>query len=435
MQKKTNILYIFTDQQYAGAMSCAGNPYLQTPAIDRIARQGVRFTNAYCSFPLCVPSRMSMATGRMPHELGIFANCPETEKPCEFPTMGNLFQEAGYRTKWIGKWHLTIPEADLNQHGFEEIILGGGYGKKDSRKTEETIKFLKSKPEEPFLLVLSYNNPHDCCEYSRGQELKMGEIPDPPAETALPPLPANHGIPENEPEALRKFARDNPRIFPSANWDELQARKYLWGYNRLVEMVDQEISQVLDTLEQTGLDENTLVIFSSDHGDGASHHRWNQKWTLYDESANVPLIFSYKGMARTGKTEDSIVSAGLDLLPTLCSYAGIQPPEGLPGKSLHPLIEGQNSFADRAYVVSELSLENWANVGEDKGVKIRMVRTKRYKYIAYNAGKPREQLIDMEKDPGEMFNLADSPEHQQEIEKHRQYLEEWCKKTGDCFYE
>lgn len=433
MQEKLNILYIFTDQQCADAMSCAGNPYLHTPALDRIARHGVRFSNAYCSFPLCVPSRMSMVTGRLPHEMEIFANCRETEKPCGFPTMGNLFQAAGYRTKWIGKWHLTIPEANIAEHGFEEVVLGGGYGDKDYLKTEKTSEFLKNKPEEPFLLVISYNNPHDCCEYSRGQELKMADIPEPPADAELPPLPANYGMPEKEPDALRKFAREYPRTFPSINWDELQARRYLWGYNQLVEMVDREIGKVMDVLAETGFDKNTLVGFSSDHGDGASQHQWNQKWSLYDESAKVPFIFSYKGMPRAGVIEESPVSAGLDLLPTICEYAGIQPPDSLPGKSLYSLLEGKVPADSRNYIVSELSLSHWADVGEDKWPKARLVRSKRYKYIIFDSGEIREQLIDLVEDPGETINLTDSPLHQEVLAQHRQYLEEWGKKTKDCF--
>ena len=430
---KPNILYIFTDQQCADAMSCAGNPYVRTPAMDRLAANGVRFDNAYCSYPLCVPSRMSMVTGRMPHEMEIFANCHPTERICPFPTLGTLFREAGYRTRWIGKWHLTIPEERAEEHGFTRIRYGDGYGDTDARKTAETVDFLKECHEQPFFLVLSFNNPHDCCEWSRGDELKMGPLPDPPPPADLPPLPRNHCIPEGEPDMLRCFAREQQRTFRAMEWDEMQARRYLWGYYRLVEMVDREVGRVLDAVSEAGLEDDTLIVFSSDHGDGAARHRWNQKWSLYDESARVPLIVAGRGVGRAGEVDDRLVSAGLDLLPTLCDYGGITVPDGLQGRSLRALIDDDGAADWRDRVVSETTLSMWAEVGEDNWPKARMVRSDRYKYVAYDKGEIREQLLDMHGDSGETVNLAARPDHRRILARHRELLDDWCRKTSDAF--
>jgi arylsulfatase A-like enzyme len=434
-EQRPNVLYIFTDQQFGEAMSCAANPYVKTPAMDRIAANGVRFTNAYCTYPLCVPSRMSMITGRMPHEMEIFANCHISQKSCAFPSMGKLFHDAGYRTHWVGKWHLTIAEEKNAEHGFEKVIFGGGYGNKDSMKAAEAATFIKRKHDKPFLMVVSFNNPHDCCEWSRGNKLKMGPLPEIPPEDEWPPLPENHAIPTKEPDYLRAFAHEHSRVFQAMRWDKKESRRYLWGYYRLVEMVDEEIGKVLDAVTEAGLEENTVIVFSSDHGDGVSRHGWNQKWSLYDESANVPFIVAKKGATKAGHTEPRLVSTGLDLLPTLCDYAGIKPPADLRGLSVRSLAEGIDSSMWRDYVVTETTFSMWANVGEDKWPKARMVRSKRYKYAVYGAGKRREWLSDMQKDPGEMTNLVDSAGHQDILKMHRKYLAEWCEKTRDSFLE
>ena len=432
MTDKPNIVFLFTDQQCADAMSCAGSPHLRTPAMDRLAAMGVRFENAYCSYPLCVPSRMSMLTGRMPHELGMYANCFETQQALGRPTLGTLFRDAGYETHWTGKWHLTIPEAAHDEHGFGAIDFGGGYGDTDGAKADRAIEFLKRDHDAPFLLVVSLNNPHDCCEWSRGDELRMGPLPEPPDTAHLPPLPSNYEIPADEPDYLRTFAREYENVFPSVHWTEDQARRYLWGYNRLVEMVDAEISRILDALSETGHEDDTIVVFSSDHGDGAARHQWNQKFSLYDESAKVPFVVC-GGAASGGRTEDRVVSAGLDLLPTLCDYASIEPPKGLPGRSVRALAEGQPESEGRTFVAAETSFSMWGNVGEDCWPKARMIRTQRYKYVAYDAGDRREQLIDMQDDPGEMVNLAGVAECSGVLESHRRLLAKWCEATDDSF--
>lgn len=433
MKNRPNVIYVFTDQQCADAMGCDGNPYVRTPAADGLAASGVRFTNAYCTFPLCVPARMSMATGRMPHEMGIYANCRETEVPCPFPTFGTLFRDAGYETCWIGKWHLTIPVNDRRGHGFDQVVFGGGYGQLDHLKAGEAVSFLKRAHDRPFLLVVSLNNPHDCCELSRGDPLKMGPIPEPPSESELPPLPPNHEIPEAEPDCMAAFVRAEPRIFRARGWDDLQARRYLWGYYRLVEMADSELGRILDVVDETDLYDDTLIVFSSDHGDGAARHRLNQKWMLYEESAKVPFIVSGGVVGKAGRVDDRLVSAGLDLLPTLCDYAGLRPPEGLAGRSVRKLIDDGVAEPWRPFIGAETAFKTWAPVGQCDWPRARMVRSRRYKYVVCDSGCIREQFTDLVTDPGEKVNLAASPEHARELSMHRRHLKEWCEKTADVF--
>jgi arylsulfatase A-like enzyme len=197
-------------------------------------------------------------------------------------------------------------------------------------------------------------------------------------------------------------------------------------------MVDGEIGKVLDALDETGLWESTVVIFTSDHGDGQGAHHWNQKWCLYDESVRVPFIVAAPG-GRVGQVDGRLVSAGLDVVPTICDYAGIQPPGGIHGLSVRPLVEGRDTPDWRTFVASETSFGNWGTLWGDDYPKARMIRTGRYKYVAYDAANPREQLCDLERDPGEMTNLAGAPELAAVLQARRAHLRAWCRRTADAF--
>jgi arylsulfatase A-like enzyme len=433
--RRPNIVYIMTDQQFGGAMSCTGNPYLRTPAMDRIAAMGVRFDRAYCAFPLCVPSRAAMFSSHMPHESGVYINCNPSSEPFPFVSLGRVMSDAGYDCHYVGKWHLTIPTARSEEHGFAKVELPGGHGH-DAERARRAAEFLRREHDRPFFLVVSLLNPHDCCQLARGEDLAKfeGALPPTPAEDELPPLPDNFEIPTGEPDQLRAWQKENSeRVYRSYFWDERQFREYLWGYYRLVEMVDAEIGKVLDALHEAGREQDTVVIYASDHGDGHSRHRWNQKWSLYEESARVPFIVAQKGRTKAGQVDRHLVSSGLDLMPTICDYAGVEAPEGCLGRSVRALAEGRKVDIWRQYVVSETSFGNWGPVGDSDYPKARMVRTERYKYIAYDKGQRREQLIDMDEDPGEMVNLADRPELASVLERHRSYLAQWCCRTNDPF--
>lgn len=425
MKDRPHILYIFTDQQYAGAVSCAGNADLRTPALDRLAGTGVRFEKAYCTCPLCTPSRASMITGRMPHQVGITGNNQPIGEAFRGRGLGHTLSDAGYECAYGGKWHLpegAIPEG----HGFRSIC-----GFSDRDLADRCIAFLSQPHDRPFFAVASFDNPHNICEWARQTPLPWGPIPEAPLE-ACPNLPPNYAIPAYEPEVLRMEQAAQPRFFRGLSFTDDDWRRYRHAYYRLVEKVDAEIGRVLDALRAAGLEEETLVIFSSDHGDGLGAHRWNQKWVLYEESVRVPLILSLKGRTAAPGRADAghLVSNGLDLFPTICDYAGVEPPEGLPGLSLRPLAEGRGDIPWRDCVVAETSFD--PKFG-GLGTRGRMVRTERYKYIVYSWGKHREQLFDLETDPGEMVNLAVEARHQGVLARHRELLAAWVEKTGDRF--
>ena len=183
-----------------------------------------------------------------------------------------------------------------------------------------------------------------------------------------------------------------------------------WAYCRLTEMADLQIATVLKSLRDTNQEENTLVIFSTDHGDMDGSHRMEHKTALYEEAIRVPLIISWKGITPAEKVDsEHLVSNGLDLVPTLCDFAGIKPPEGLEGRSLRPLVEGTgfSAWRDMLRVESE-----FGHMSVDTN----------YKYVLYDEGDNREQFINLELDPGENVNLVNSPDLKDTIDRHRRWL-------------
>lgn len=180
------------------------------------------------------------------------------------------------------------------------------------------------------------------------------------------------------------------------------------------------IMTVLGALKEAGLEDSTLVIFTSDHGDMDAAHRLEHKGVLYEEAVRVPFIMMHRGAIPGGRVDhEHLVSNGLDLLPTLCDYAGIDAPDGLAGRSLRPLAEGRNQAEWRGDVFVECH-------------NGRMVRTKRFKYCVYEEGESREMLDDLDRDPGEMKNLAGSPRYRDELNRHRRLLLNWLDQQHDA---
>lgn len=441
MNKKPNILVVLTDQQSAHMMSCAGNNWVKTPAIDRLAASGVRFARAYCANPVCVPSRFSLQTGRMPSAMGMKWN-QELPVPDAMvkQSLGILFNAAGYETVYGGKVHLPGVLKNIETNGYKCLTTDDRQGLADA-----CVKFIKQPHETPFFLFASFINPHDICYLAINDALRtMGRQPIDNVDSktclavadviktnfsahgeALTPLPANHAISESEPHAIsseyltHEHQGAHFRRHAREEWGEKEWRIFRHVYRKLSEMVDAKIGQVLDSLREAGLEENTLVVFTSDHGDMDGAHKLQHKSVLYEEAVRIPFIMSHKGAIREGLIDDDhLVSNGLDLLPTLCDYAGIKIPEGLSGSSIRPLAEGK-------------SVSDWRNNIVVESLHGRMLRTGRYKYTIYASGENAEQLIDLDSDPGEMINLVNHKDCRDLLHEHRRIMKEWVKNTGD----
>lgn len=416
-QERPNIIYIMTDQHTASAMSCAGSPYVNTPNLDRLAQRGIRFTNAYCAFPLSGPSRAAMFTGYTPAEIGMHTNGAPMPDSLLTQTLGNRMAEAGYSCAYAGKWH--VPTAELPDRvafGFEKL-----HGHDDYGLAEACVRFLQRKHKQPFFLVASFDNPHNICEVARTQNPPFAQLTD-TTTACCPGLPANFMPGPYEPDALAFEKRQNHRLYPTTNYTPDQWRHYLYAYYRLVERVDAEIGKLIDELDRQQLWKHSVIIFTADHGDGCAAHQWNQKTALYEEVVNVPFILCLPGGKQAGKELPTLINNGTDLMPSLLDWAGAPRAEGRTGASLKPIAEKGLTAADalHPYVVTE------TNFLQTAGTLGWMVRTPRYKYVLYDTGRYREQLFDMENDRGEQRNLAVEERYAEVLARHRRMLCEWA---------
>ena len=436
--QKPNIIYIFTDQQHANMMSCAGNKWVKTPAMDYIAENGVRFTRAYCSNPVSSPSRVSMMTGRFCGEFFDKKGQQVRENDAAYTlssvsesviqtSLPAYLKKAGYQLYYGGKSHLP-PPLNPQKLGFTQIKGG-----EREELAIEAAKFLKNKTDGPFYLTLSFINPHDICflalrnfTTSEKEKAMIGrsvkeiaalekalKTPEGVSEDDFfskycPQLPPNFEPQKDEPKAVKKLLEIRDfRIGARENYTEKQWRMHRWAYARLTEQVDAQIQTVLNALIETNQLSNTIIIFSSDHGDMDAAHRMEHKTALYEESAGVPFMVMWKGKIKGNRVDSThLISNGLDLLPTVCDYAGIKAVADPRGKSIRPLLEGKST--------------KWRKtLGVETEIGRMVVGENKLKYLKYDAVGIEEQLIDLSSDPYEMTHQTNNVKYKKELEKLR----------------
>lgn len=413
---RPNIIYIFTDQQTASAMSCAGNPDVHTPHLDRLAAAGILFQNAYCTAPLSGPSRGAMFTGRYPGAVGLSVNNAPMPDSLKHQTLGTLMKEAGYECVYGGKWHLPLLDIPDKEFGFDRL-----YKHSDDGMAEACVEFLDRKHDKPFFLVASYDNLHNICEYARQQNLPYGPVAIPDIREC-PGLPVNFAKNPYDAGVIDSEKRANYNVYPSIDYTVEDWRMYRYTYYRLVEKVDKEIGKIIDAIDRNNLWKNTVVIFSSDHGDGIGAHHWNQKSALYEEVVNVPLIVTLPGKRHAGTVLPQLVNGGLDFFATVCDFAGVKQPAGAAGTSFRGVAEkGGKEVPHQPYII----LETQFDASKTRGW---VVRSERYKYVLYDKGRCREQLFDMRNDRGEMRNLAVEKDFDGVLQQHRDQLAQWMRK-------
>lgn len=415
-----NIIYIMTDQHSANALSCAGNPDVETPNIDRLAARGVSFSNAYCALPLSGPSRAAMFTGYTPSAVGMQENGTRMPDSLQSRTMGNLMEQAGYDNGYSGKWHVntnSLPAA--RAFGFENL-----HGHNDYGLAEAAVEFMqRDHGGKPFFLVASFDNPHNICEYARGQKLPFAEVREVPLDSC-PNLPRNFLINPYDADILRWERERSYRLYPTKGYTADDWRRYRHAYFSLIRHVDAEVGKIVDAIDSLGLWDNTVVIFTSDHGDGQGAHQWNQKTALWEETANVPLIVCAPGNKKNaGAVSQALVNNGVDLMPTVLDWAGADTPAWCKGRSLRYAVKDPAAPSAADYVVCETV---FAQTGGTNGWAL---RTPRYKYVLYEAGANREMLFDMENDRLEMTNLAVESRYKPIVEQHRALLRQWMEEN------
>ncbi|HJN19228.1 MAG TPA: sulfatase-like hydrolase/transferase, partial [Armatimonadota bacterium] len=306
---KPNIVFIHTDQQSLSAMSAHGCEHVYAPNMDRLAARGMSFQMSYSANPVCCPARSCWYTGRTSAETGVVRNSWPIDET--MPDLGQWFNGNGYEAVYAGKWH--VPGRNF-RNSFRVISPGTGIGEhSDGASSRATEAFLHSySGDKPFFLSLGLLQPHDICYWVFEHVPRLEELPYPQIADELPPLPDNFEYDPREPETFIKHWRQRGKTFRD-NWSETQWRYYQWAYFRSVEMADAEIGRVLDAVEDSGHADDTLIIFTADHGDGHARHQMISKMYMYDEAAAVPFVAAFPGQMGEGIMDSDHLVSGLDV--------------------------------------------------------------------------------------------------------------------------
>ncbi len=385
--RRPNIIMVSTDQWHAQAFSHYGNPWLKTPNSDRIFQRGTSFSRAYAADPVCAPARTSWITGRMPQEHRVIGNgFPILEG---MPDFGQWFTANGYQTVHLGKWHTS------NRNPGESFDINYGMHPAGQYADHSVAQMARSylldhDRAQPFLMHVALMNPHDICQVGcmRSNEGRLPGI----SLDDLPPLPDNFTARPTESAVLNERVRRSHRRSASFDWDETDWRLYRWMYYRYCEQVDASIGIVMDALEASGQADNTLVVYTSDHGEGLGHHGLYTKAFLYDSAARVPFVACFPGRLAEGAVDDRTFVSGVDLFPTFCDVAGIEPPPDLCGENF--LEQHTSGERKREALCAHASFGG------------RMIVDDTHKLIRYEDD-PTVQLFDLANDPGETRNIAE----------------------------
>ena len=409
-----NILFIFTDQMHRYAMHCMGTADIHTPHLDRLAAEGMLFTNAYSNCPICGPFRINLFTGLYTRQTGTYQNGDRI--PENVPTLAGALNAHDYRTGYVGKWHIggagNIPIPQALRGDFTEFIAYQCYNgfyddvvfydeadqahRFDRHRTCVTtdlaLQRLEGMHDQPFALFVSYQAPHYPVQPAPAYETLYRDVTiarrpnskeiDPYTRTYSPPSP-------QPPELCPDYRRYGN------NLDE-----YLRLYYGMVSQIDAEVGRLLDGLERLGIANRTMVLFTADHGDMQGSHGLKNKSLPFEESAGIPLIVRVPGGA-AGVVSDALVS-DIDYFPTCLDYAGVPVPASLPGNNFAPLTRGE----DQGLVDPVFSeMEDWV-----------MVREGNWKLVVATDTSAPTMLFNLRDDPYEQRNLVGDAAYEQKKE-------------------
>jgi arylsulfatase A-like enzyme len=420
--ERPNLLFVLADQWRFCAFGDGEDGGPATPHMLQLASQGTRFTRSYAANPVCAPSRASLITGRHAHLHRVIDN--DLMLPPDEPGLAEAFDRAGYATHYIGKWHLDGPakpgfvppgwrrrgfrtfEGFNRGHRYTDPISFANDGSvvrpeklEYEYQTDRALDFLRgarSRPEQPFFCFLSWGPPHQ---------------PEPPARLSNPERFASRPAPWrlNVPPRLR----ENPNL-----------RAYLGGYYDLCEALDREMGRLLAGLDELGLADDTLVVFSSDHGDMIGSHGLRWKKHPFEESLGVPLMLRWPGRIPAGRYTKALAS-GVDLLPTLHGLCGLETPASCSGRDLSQVARGGDEARDASVYAAGRMTD-----GPER--EWRALVTQRYKLVI-RAPWRASHLYDLEHDPFERTNLVDEPGHAKTRDELLARAREWKERTRDPF--
>ena len=435
--EKKNVLFIISDD-LNNSLGCYGHPLAKTPNLDALAKRGVKFDRAYCQFPLCSPSRTSFLTGRRPDINGVKSN-PGPANQGKFGgsphfretipntvTMPELFKNNGYSVARVGKlYHYNVPNGigtsglddpqswekvvnpkgrDIDDESQIFTLTKGQFGAtlswlaaegKDEEQTDgigatEAIKLMNEMKEKPFFLAVGLYRPHTPYVAPK----KYFEL-YPIDKITIPLVDPNHkkGVPA---AAFLSFKKDEEQLT-----DDLR-KKATQAYLASISFMDAQVGRIINELDRLKLGDDTLIIFTSDHGYHMGEHGLWQKRSIFEESARVPLIMVAPKSKTTNVSSPRTVEM-LDIYPTVADFCGLKQPDYLDGKSLIPLLEDPKAQWNRPAITQTVL---------GKNINGYTIRSERYRYTEWNKGKDGVQLYDHDADPKELKNLANDPAHQ-----------------------
>jgi len=464
-----NIIFIMTDDHAAQAISCYGSKLNKTPNIDRIAEEGMRFNNCFCTNSICAPSRAVILTGKHSHLNGVRGNREEFDSTQQ--TFPKILQEKGYETAMIGKWHLKSSPTGFDYwnvlpgqgHYYNPDLIEMGEQKQypgyvTDIVTDIALDFIGKRRDatKPFMLMLHHKAPHRNWQPALRHLNKYDNIDFPEPETLFDDYATRSAAAREQEMTLREHMQveydlkmgDAPKRMTAeqkAVWeaaygpkkeafeqnqpegDELvrwKYKRYLEDYLGCIAGVDENVGRLLDYLKQSGLAENTIVIYTSDQGFYLGEHGWFDKRFMYEESLRMPLIIRYPGLEASVNNE---LVCNLDFAPTLLGFAGLKKPEDMQGMTLDRLMLGRKSVEWRQsiyYHYYEFPAVHMAK-------RHYGVRTKRFKLMHFYYDIDAWELYDLKKDLQELNNVYNDPAYADAAEELKLELKHMRKLYGD----
>jgi arylsulfatase A-like enzyme len=422
-----NIIFIMSDDHASHAISAYGSKINETPNIDRLAEQGIRFDNCFCTNSICAPSRAVILTGKYSHLNGVKGN--KTEFNGSQQTLPKLLQQAGYQTAIVGKWHLKSPPTGFHYSNVlpgqgayhDPVMIENGISSKQTGYvtdiiTDRALTWLKKQESStsPFFLMLHHKAPHGNWESDEKHmkmytdDIALPDTFDDDYKTRTATIKNNtlHVGPEQWDRHFKARLKrgDIPKGLTKQQQRQWVYQKYMKSYLRCVASVDNNVGRVLDYLDRSGLRENTIVVYTSDQGFFLGDHGLYDKRFMYEESLRMPLIMSYPQSIKPSSTSEAMV-LNLDFASTLLDYANAPIPKDVQGQSFKAIANGNGPKQWRSAMFYKF-YEKAYEIGPHEGV-----RTKRYKLIHFLEENKGWELYDLDKDPNELNNIYEAPEN------------------------
>jgi N-acetylglucosamine-6-sulfatase len=427
---RPNMVVVLVDDLRWDDLACAGHPFVNTPNIDRVAHEGMRFRNAFCTTPLCSPVRASLLTGLYTHHHGILDNTNRSAASHTLMTFPGELQKAGYETAYVGKWHMG--NDDTVRPGFDHWVSMKGQGTSfdpvlnvNGKRiqhaghttdvlNETAAAFVRKNRDTPFCLYIAHKALHpELVQYDDGS------ISDPSAAKFLPAQRhetwyVDDAVPwrlnaidslEGKPALQQKIAGLPPLSRATGTSDETVRDRL-----RMLAAVDDGIGMLFETLEDCGELDRTVLVFLSDHGYWYGEHGLSVERRLaYEEALRIPLLVRYPRLIKAGSISDEF-ALSIDLAPTLIDLAGVKTEIQMDGRSLVPLLRGKTPPDWRESFLVEYNTDTVFPRVRNMGYKA--IRTKRWKYIRFNKLNGMDELYDLRNDPYEMKNVIHAPDIQ-----------------------